>query len=58
MSKVECFACHKFRHTASECPNKKKGKGKIATAQMDKMAKKLENFALVSCLSRTITRGV
>jgi hypothetical protein len=24
MSKVKCFACHKFGHYAGQCPNKKK----------------------------------
>ena len=28
MSKVKCFACHKFGHYVGQCPNKKKGKGK------------------------------
>jgi hypothetical protein len=27
-SKIKCFSCHKHSHYASQCPNKKKGKGK------------------------------
>jgi hypothetical protein len=47
MSKVKCFACHKFGHYAGQCPNKKKGGNEtqlevaaLAKAQMDKIAKK------------------
>jgi hypothetical protein len=62
MRKVKCFAYHKFGHYARQCPNKKKGKGKITifvSAQMDELAENFDKeFYLVSCLSGTITRGV
>jgi len=28
LSKNECFICHKFKHYASQCLDKRKGKGK------------------------------
>ena len=34
MSKVKCFACHKFAHYAGQCPNKKK-KQVAASADME-----------------------
>jgi hypothetical protein len=66
MSKVKCFACHKFGHYAGQCPNKKKGGNGTqqevvasAKAQVDEFAKKFENeFLLVSHLSSgTISVG-
>jgi hypothetical protein len=57
MSKVKCFACHKFGHYAGQCSNKKKG-GKTQSevvvsvkAKADEFAKKFEkDFLLVSHL--------
>jgi hypothetical protein len=63
MSKVKCFACHKFGHYAGQCPNKKKGKNKAQVAasadtQVSEFATKFEKeFSLVSCLSGTIAKG-
>ena len=59
MSKLKCFLCHKNRHYASQCPEKKKrGKGTglqviaIAETQLSELAAKFEDyFSLVSCLS-------
>jgi hypothetical protein len=28
LSKIKCFGCHKHSHSASQCPDKKNGKGK------------------------------
>jgi hypothetical protein len=27
LSKIKCFSCHKYGHYASQCPDKKKGRG-------------------------------
>jgi hypothetical protein len=57
MSKVKCFACHKFGHYAGQCPNKKKGGNETqpevaasTKAQMNKFVEKFEQskFLLVS----------
>jgi hypothetical protein len=49
MSKVKCFACHKFGHYAGQFPNKKKGRNETqpavaasTKAQMDEFAKNFE----------------
>jgi hypothetical protein len=59
MSKVKCYACHKFEHYAGQYSNKKKGGNETqlevamsAKAQADEFAKKFEQeFLLVSHLS-------
>jgi hypothetical protein len=59
MSKVKCYACHKFGHYAGQCANKKKdGNGtqsKVvvsAKAQADEFAKKFEQIEFLF-VSRT-----
>ena len=42
MSKVKCFTCYKSSHYVSQCPRKKKGKGKT---QVVLLAKDDEEFA-------------
>ena len=51
MSKVKCFACHKFGHYAGQCPNKKK-KQVAASADVEDFASTFEReFSLIACLS-------
>jgi hypothetical protein len=66
LSKVKCFACHKSGHYASQCQEKKKGKGKsqqVATSvetQLSEFAAKFESdFSLISRLSTsTVAKNV
>jgi hypothetical protein len=62
MSKIKCYICHKNGHFASQCPQRKKGKGKpqtvaaTAETQLSELACKFENdCAFVSCLSTNTT---
>ena len=51
MSKVKCFACHKFGHYVVWCPNKKK-KQVAASADMEEFSSKFDQeFSLVTCLA-------
>jgi hypothetical protein len=62
MSKIKCYICHKNGHFASQCPLRKKNKGKpqtvaaAAETQLSELASKFENdFSFVSCLSTSTT---
>jgi hypothetical protein len=65
LSKLKCYICHKNGHYASQCLEKKKGKGKTqqvaatAETQLSELATKFENdFSLVLFLSTsTIARS-
>ena len=51
MSKVKCFACHKFGHYTVQCLNKKK-KQVAASADMEEFSSKFNReFSLVTCLA-------
>jgi hypothetical protein len=55
MSKVKCFACHKFGHYAGQCPNKKK-KQTTASAEVEEFSTKFDKeFSLIVCLSSRTT---
>jgi hypothetical protein len=55
MSKVKCFACHKFGHYAGQCPNKKK-KQTTASADVEEFSTKFDKeFSLIVCLSSRTT---
>jgi hypothetical protein len=57
MSKVKCFACHKFRHYAGQCPNKKK-KQTAASATVEEFSAKFDKeFSLVVWLSTRTTHS-
>ena len=50
MSKVKCFACHKFGHYVVQCPNKKK-KQVAASVDLEEFSSKFEReFSLIACL--------
>jgi hypothetical protein len=62
MSKIKCYICHKNGHFTSQCPQRKKVKGKPQTVavtvetQFSELASKFENdCAFVSCLSTNTT---
>ena len=51
MSKVKCFAYHKFAHYAVQCPNRKK-KQVAASTDLEEFSSKFEReFSLIACLS-------
>jgi hypothetical protein len=53
MSKVKCFACHKFGHYAGQCPNKKQT---AASAEVEEFSTKFDKeFSLIACLSSRTT---
>jgi hypothetical protein len=56
MSKVKCFACHKFGNYAGQCPNKKK-KQTTASTKVEEFSTKFDReFSLIVCISsRTST---
>jgi hypothetical protein len=55
MSKVKCFACHKFGHYAGQCPNKKK-KQTTASTEVEEFSTKFDKeFSLIVCLSSRTT---
>jgi hypothetical protein len=57
MSKVKCFACHKFGHYAGQCPNKKKKQTTASTEVEEFFAKFDKEFSLVVCLSTRTTHS-
>jgi hypothetical protein len=57
MSKVKCFACHKFGHYGGQCHNKKK-KHIAASTEVEEFSTKLDKeFSLMVCLSTRTTRS-
>jgi hypothetical protein len=57
MSKVKCFACHKFGHYAGQCSNKKKKQTATSAAVEEFSAKFDKEFSLVVCLSTRTTHS-
>jgi hypothetical protein len=55
MSKVKCFACHKFGLYAGQCPNNKKKQTTTSTEVEDFSTKFDKEFSLVVCLSTRAT---
>jgi hypothetical protein len=61
LSEIKCFSCHNNGHYASQCTEKKKGKGKMQTTtsiemQLDEFATIFEkDLSLVSFLSTSTT---
>jgi hypothetical protein len=57
ISKVKCFACHKFGHYAGQCPNKKK-KQTTTSAAVEVFSTKFDKrFSLIVCLSTRTTHS-
>jgi hypothetical protein len=55
MSKVKCFACHKFGHYVGQCPNKKK-KQVAASADVEEFSHRFEKeYSLLVCLSSRVS---
>jgi hypothetical protein len=51
MSKVKCFACHKFGNYAGQCANKKK-KQNVASTNVKEFSHGIEkDYSLLVCLS-------
>jgi hypothetical protein len=57
MSKVKCFACHKFGHYAGQCPKKKKKQTTASTTVEDFTTKFDKEFSLVVCISTRTTHS-
>jgi hypothetical protein len=55
MSKVKCFACHKFGHYAGQFPNKKKKQTTTSTAVEEFSTMFDKEFSLIVCLSMRTT---
>jgi hypothetical protein len=57
MSKVKCFACHKFGHYVGQCPNKNK-KQITASAEVEEFSTGFDKeFSLVVSLSTRATHS-
>ena len=54
MSKVKCFACHKFGHYVGQCPNKKK-KQVATSVDVEEFIHKFEEYSLLVCLSSRVS---
>ena len=53
MSKVNCFICHKQRHFASQCPDKKKKSNTQMTGsvEVDEFNRNFDGeFCLIACM--------
>jgi hypothetical protein len=57
MSKVKCFACHKFGHYAGQCSNKKKKHIATSTTVEEFFAKFDKEFSLVVCFATRTTHS-
>ena len=56
-SKLKCFHCHKHRHLATNCPQKKKNKKVVGVVADEALASEFElDFSLIACLV-SITMG-
>jgi hypothetical protein len=57
MSKVKCFACHKFGHYVGQCSNKKKKQTTTSIAVEEFSTKFDKEFSLIVCLSTRTTHS-
>ena len=61
MSKVKCFICHKQRHFASPCSNRKKKNNTqmVGSAKVEEFNRNFdEEFCLIACMASTTCSSI
>ena len=60
VSNVKCFICHKQRHFASQCPDRKKKSNTqmVGSAEVDEFSRNFDEFCLIACMESTIGSSI